>query len=101
MKHRSIDTAGSMCQRSMVQDLLRQMGTTDNRLIPKVGWSLITERPKLSADRASICFVLFYSTVNYFNSASHFALRAGTPSIAGDRCRFREKHGRVVCCFEN
>jgi len=43
--------------------------------------SLITEQPKLSTDRVSIYFVLFYSIVNYFNLASHFALRTSTPEI--------------------
>ena len=37
--------------------------------------SLITEQPKLSTDRASIYFALFYSIVNYFDFASHFGLR--------------------------
>ena len=48
--------------------------TEISNLIAEIS-NLIAEQAKLSTDRASIYFVLFYSTVNYFNSTSHFDLR--------------------------
>jgi len=55
------------------------------RLNPTDVSNLITEQPKLSTDRASIYFTLFYSIVDCFKFTSHFDLRASTLLYSGDR----------------
>jgi len=60
------------------------------RLNPTDISNLITEQPKLSTDRASIYFVLFYSIVDCFKFTSHFGLRRALRFSS-----FREKYRKA------